>query len=101
MEQDMKKTYAVKGMLDMRVQLPVGDSPTEKLTVEFTGGQITGYGVAPARYTTSDPAEQRIIERSPLFASKYIFPYGRREESERNGDSFGKPAEVKKDGGKH
>lgn len=66
------KTYGVKGLMEWRVQLSTGYSVKPEITVEFTGGQITGYGVAPARFTTADPFLQRLIEGSIWFKNGKI-----------------------------
>lgn len=61
------KTYGVKGMMELEVDLHTGSPKEPYVRVAFTGGQITGYGVSPARYSTIDPLMQRIIESSDLF----------------------------------
>lgn len=63
----MTKTYAIRGMIECMVQIPTGSIVKPYLTIPFTGGQITGYGMAPARYTTDDPTVQRLIEGSGIF----------------------------------
>lgn len=40
--------------------------------VHFTGGALTGYGVTPAEFTTSDKVVQHIIENSCYFKNKKI-----------------------------
>ena len=67
------KTYGVKGLMDWVFALPTGCDEKPYIAVPFEGGQITGYGVAPARYTTSDPVIQKLIEASPLFGKKIFF----------------------------
>ncbi len=49
--------------------------PVEKCTVRvhFSGGTITGYGITPATFTTSNPAVCYIIENSRWFREKRIF----------------------------
>lgn len=66
------KTYAIRGVIEMRCQIPTGVRATPFLTIPFSGGQITGYGMAPARYATADLFEQYMIERSELFRSGRI-----------------------------
>lgn len=63
----MRKTYGVKGMMEFKMALRTSNPHRERHYIHFTGGQITGYGVAPARYSTEDEAEQRLIEGSPDF----------------------------------
>lgn len=59
-----RKTYSVDGLLEWRVEIPAGRL---HIGVEFTGGKISGFGTAPALYTTDDPVCQRAIEASSHF----------------------------------
>ena len=68
----MIKTYGVKGLMEWQLQLPTGRPAKPAITISFTGGQITGYGVAPARFTTDDPYIQRLIEQTDHFKNKRI-----------------------------
>lgn len=63
------RTYTVAGMVDYEALIPVGGAT---LRVPFTGGSVTGWGFAPARFTTSNPALQRIIESSEGYLSGRI-----------------------------
>ena len=58
------KTYGAVGLLDYQAEIPVGRA---KMVVNFSGGAITGYGIAPAEHTTSDPLVQSVIENSAAF----------------------------------
>lgn len=58
------KTYGVRGLMEWICQIPVGKAHTR---VEFSGGTLTPFGITPAKYTTSDPLKQQIIERSDYF----------------------------------
>lgn len=60
----IQKTYGVKGLMEWRLPLPTGSSAKKYIEIVFEGGQITGYGVAPARYSTDDPYIQHLIESS-------------------------------------
>lgn len=64
-----KKTYGVKGMIEWHALIPFGKS---MMSVKFTGGTLTGYGISPAKFTTSDKIAQSVIERSDLFKSGKI-----------------------------
>ena len=64
-----KKTYGVKGMIEWHALIPFGKST---MSVKFTGGTITGYGISPAKFITSDPIAQNVIERSDLFKNGKI-----------------------------
>lgn len=70
-------TYGVKGLMDWKVKIRTGFAKHPYLDLHFTGGQMTGYGIAPARYTTSDPVEREIIEKSQLFKTGRIFRMSR------------------------
>lgn len=65
-----KKTYGVYGMTEWHIQLPTGlnDPGLSHFNISFTGGQLTGYGVAPATFTTDDPFVQKVIESSIHFS---------------------------------
>lgn len=63
------KTYGVKGLMEWVCNVPVGKT---HMRVEFTGGVLTPYGNTPAKYTTSDPLKQAVIENSPLYKSGRI-----------------------------
>lgn len=65
-----RKTYGVRGFLEWELHLPTGYDVMPYISLKFEGGQITGYGVAPALYTTDDPVIQRLIEKSPWFYVK-------------------------------
>lgn len=67
-----QKTYGVRGLMEWQVQLPTGFAGKPYITIKFEGGQMTGYGVTPARFTTSDETLQAIIERSEPFRKKKI-----------------------------
>lgn len=66
-------TYGVRGLMEWHIALPTGSPLKPFVTVNFEGGQITGYGVAPARFTTIDPFVQELIEKSPYFKGNRIF----------------------------
>ncbi|MDE6010425.1 MAG: hypothetical protein K2F87_03125 [Muribaculaceae bacterium] len=63
------KTYALYGLMEYLAHIPVGGTSVE---VHFTGGQLSGFGIRPATYSTDDPVMQRLIERSELYKSKRI-----------------------------
>lgn len=58
------KTYSAKGLMEWQCQIVVGKT---LMHVPFTGGTQTGYGVTPAKYTTSDPVIQAVIEHSDYY----------------------------------
>lgn len=66
-------TYGVNGLMEWWVDIPTGSKQKPMLKVRFEGGQITGYGVAPARFTTADPVVQHLIENSKYFRTGRIF----------------------------
>lgn len=63
------KTYGVSGLMDWTTQLKVGKGC---VTVHFTGGALTAYGVTPAKYQTSNEFFQRVIECSDDFKNGRI-----------------------------
>ena len=67
--QTLIKRYGVKGLTDYEALIPAGRG---EIRVSFTGGALTGYGVTPATFSTSDPVIQIMIERSPQFLSGKI-----------------------------
>ncbi|MCH5217329.1 MAG: hypothetical protein J1F07_02055 [Muribaculaceae bacterium] len=73
MEKGLKsKTYIVRGLMEWEIVFPTGHALLPEVKVRFEGGQITGYGVAPARYTTDEPLIQRLIESSRWYKSGRI-----------------------------
>ena len=59
-----KKTYIVRGLLEWKALLPAGGA---RIRVSFSGGKMGSSGLSPARFETSDPAMQHIIESSDSF----------------------------------
>ena len=68
-----RKTYGVKDLMEWKVFIPVKSKQISRLEIDFTGGGITGYGVSPARYTTTDRCIQNEIEKSQWFKRRKIF----------------------------
>ena len=65
-----KKTYGVHGYMEWQALIRFGKAT---LTVHFSGGSLTGYGVTPAEFTTENPMTQAIIENSDYFKKGKIF----------------------------
>lgn len=63
------KTYGVEGFTDWQCAISVGKA---KVSVHFSGGTMTRYGVTPAEYTTSSPFVQKVIEGSVYFTEGRI-----------------------------
>lgn len=63
------KTYGAKGLMEWQCLIRSGKS---KLHITFTGGTLTEYGVSSAKYTTSNPIIQDMIERSDYFKNGKI-----------------------------
>ena len=59
-----KKTYGVQGYMEWQALIRCGKAT---VTVHFSGGSLTGYGVPPAEFTTENPMTQAIIENSDYF----------------------------------
>lgn len=64
------KIYGVKGLMEWQCVIPSGVS---RFHFSFTEGTITGYGVTPAKYRTSNPMLQSVIENSDYFKQGKIF----------------------------
>lgn len=65
-----KKTYGVQGYMEWQSLIRCGKAT---VTVHFSGGSLTGYGVTPAEFTTENPITQAIIENSDYFKKGKIF----------------------------
>ena len=72
----IRKTYGVSGLMDWTTQIKTGKV---SVSVHFTGGALTAYGVTPAKYSTSNPFFQRVIENSEQFKSGRIMLLGEME----------------------
>ncbi len=59
-----KVTYGAPQYMDWVAQIKAGAAT---VTVHFTGGALTVYGVTPAQYTTTNPFIQKAIEMSSYF----------------------------------
>lgn len=59
-----KVTYGAPRLMDWIAQIKAGAAT---VTVHFTGGALTVYGVTPAQYTTTNPVIQKAIENSTYF----------------------------------
>lgn len=64
-----RTVYGVFGLTEWQVLIPAGCA---KVRVRFTGGSLSGYGVTPATFETSNPYIQRLIQNSPEFRSRRI-----------------------------
>lgn len=65
-----KKKYGVQGYMEWQAVIRCGKAT---VTVHFSGGSLTGYGVTPAEFTTENPMTQAIIENSEYFKKGKIF----------------------------
>lgn len=72
----IRKTYGVSGLMDWTTQIKAGKA---SVSVHFTGGALTAYGVTPAKYSTSNPFFQSVIENSEQFKSGRIELLGKME----------------------
>lgn len=72
----IRKTYGVSGLMDWTTQIKTGKV---SVSVHFTGGALTAYGVTPAKYSTSNPFFQSVIENSEQFKSGRIMLLGEME----------------------
>lgn len=65
----IRKTYGVSGLMDWTTQIKAGKGA---VSVHFTGGALTAYGVTPATFSTANPFFQGVIENSEHFKSGRI-----------------------------
>ena len=65
----IRKTYGVSGLMDWTTQIKAGKGA---VSVHFTGGALTAYGVTPAKFSTSNPFFQNVIECSDHFKNGRI-----------------------------
>lgn len=65
----IRKTYGVSGLMDWTTNIKVGKA---SVSVHFTGGALTAYGVTPAKYSTANPFFQNVIEGSEYYKSGRI-----------------------------
>jgi len=65
----MKKIYEVKGMMEWHPIFAVGRA---RIQVSFTGGHLGDGCCTPAKYASSDPVVQRVIEGSVHFRTGRI-----------------------------
>lgn len=72
---EVKTTYAVYGMMDFSASVRIGN---RIIPVDFTGGRISGYGVRPATFSTSDPIMKELVEALPDFRRGRIVRLGPR-----------------------
>lgn len=72
----IRKTYGVSGLMDWTVQIKVGKAV---VSVHFTGGALTAYGVTPAKFSTTNPFFQGVIENSTHFKNGRIMLLGEME----------------------
>lgn len=72
----IRKTYGVSGLMDWTTQIKAGKG---SVSVHFTGGALTAYGVTPAKFSTSNPFFQNVIENSEQFQSGRIELIGKIE----------------------
>lgn len=65
-----EKTYAARGLLEWQTVINTGGA---RIRICFSGGSMGTNGVLPAKYTTDNPAIQRMIEDSPYFKKGRIY----------------------------
>ena len=66
----VRKTYAVRGLIEWQMTLDVAGA---LLRINFTGGSMGTNGVRPARFTTTNPALQKLIEKSRHFSEGKVY----------------------------
>ena len=68
-ETESSVTYAIDGLTEYMLRIPVG---INQLELHFSGGLLSGYGVRPATLTLSDPIQIRYLENSRQFRNGLI-----------------------------
>ena len=63
------KTYGVSGLMDWTTQIKAGKG---SVSVHFSGGALTAYGVTPAKFSTANVFFQNVIENSEQYRSGRI-----------------------------
>ena len=63
------KTYIAKGLIEYQMSI---DLHGAIVRICFSGGSMGTNGVISARYSTDNPAIQRIIENSPQFKTRRV-----------------------------
>lgn len=69
MKKKNTRTYAIYGLVEYTLTLRVG---CLLHPITFTGGRQSGFGTAPATFSTADPLVQHYLERTPAFTSGRI-----------------------------
>ena len=88
----LQKTYAARGLLEFQMAL-TGSGAI--LRICFSGGSMGFNGVVAAKYTTDNPAIQRMIESSDHFKDGRVYLYSSEEVKKKRDDSKGEtPAEC-------
>lgn len=64
------KIYGVKGLMEWQCVITSGGT---RFHFTFSEGTMTGYGITPAKYSTSNALLQNVIESSNYFKSGKIF----------------------------
>lgn len=67
-----RKTYAARGLIDFQMALNVAGAV---IRLCFSGGSMGVNGVISAKYTTDNPAIQKLIEKSEHFNEKRVVLY--------------------------
>lgn len=57
----MKKTYVIRGAVEYTIQ---ATGKNGKMNIRFENGSVSGLGTVPARCTTANEEEQRVIENT-------------------------------------
>lgn len=68
-------TFVIDGMMEYILTVAVGQT---HYRVEFTGGSLSGYGVRPATFATSDAVLQSLIMQTEAYRSGKIRKLNRR-----------------------
>ena len=81
-------TYGVAGMMEWIALIPIGRNIVR---VRFSGGSLTGFGVTPALFKTTNPAVMRMIEGSSYYRSGKIRLVSKRDGKDDESEEAEKP----------
>ena len=77
----MKATYGVSGMMEWIALIPVGRNIVR---VRFSGGSLSGYGVTPATFTTTNAVVMKMIEDSSYYRRGKIRLISKEKEADKD-----------------
>lgn len=65
------KTYVAPGLMELSIRIPIDNPVRPYYEVLFQGGQFTGYGMAPAKFSTDDPQLKKLLDKHPKIGKRF------------------------------